>query len=109
MLKETQLAKMTMKDLLTLQQRVESAIEKRKERDREVVKQKMEKLAQESGYNIVELFGTKPARKRAPVAVKYRDPKNPSNTWTGRGRMPRWLAAKVKAGQKREKFLIKKK
>ncbi len=109
MLKDAQLAKMTVKDLLSLRQRVENAIESRKERDREVVKEKMEKLARDSGYNIGELFGgSKPGKKRAPVAVKYRDPKNTENTWTGRGRMPRWLAAKVKAGQKREKFLIKK-
>ncbi|MEY2622455.1 MAG: hypothetical protein RIT26_2275 [Pseudomonadota bacterium] len=26
------------------------------------------------------------------VAPKYRDPANPQNTWTGRGRMPRWVA-----------------
>jgi DNA-binding protein H-NS len=38
--------------------------------------------------------------------VKYRDPKNPSNTWTGRGRPPRWMAAAVKSGSKRDDFLI---
>lgn len=26
------------------------------------------------------------------VAPKYRDPANPANTWTGRGRMPKWVA-----------------
>ena len=39
----------------------------------------------------------KPARKAAAgatrkVAPKYRDPANPNNTWTGRGRMPKWVA-----------------
>ncbi len=29
---------------------------------------------------------------RAKVAPKYRDPANPANTWTGRGRMPKWVA-----------------
>jgi DNA-binding protein H-NS len=39
--------------------------------------------------------------------VKYRDPKNPENTWTGRGRPPRWLAAAMKGGKaKKEDFLI---
>ena len=27
------------------------------------------------------------------VAPKYRDPANANNTWTGRGRMPQWVAA----------------
>ena len=49
----------------------------------------------------------KPARgaKKAGVAVKYRDPKS-GGTWSGRGRMASWLAEKVKAGEKIEKYLV---
>ena len=43
----------------------------------------------------------KPAQK---VAVKYRD-KN-GNTWTGRGKTPRWMADAEKAGNQREQYLI---
>ena len=42
------------------------------------------------------------------VAPKYRNPKNRSETWAGRGAMPRWMAAAVKAGKKKESFLIDK-
>jgi DNA-binding protein H-NS len=42
------------------------------------------------------------------VAPKYRNPKNRSETWAGRGAMPRWMAAEIKAGKKRESFLIQK-
>jgi DNA-binding protein H-NS len=42
------------------------------------------------------------------VAPKYRNPKNRSETWAGRGAMPRWLAAAIKAGKKRDDFLIHK-
>jgi len=57
--------------------------------------------------------GRKPgkAAKKGPkrggkVAIKYRDDKG--NTWTGRGKTPRWLASAEKAGAKRDQFLIKK-
>jgi DNA-binding protein H-NS len=40
------------------------------------------------------------------VAPKYRDPENPSQTWAGRGRAPRWLAAYEQQGRKRDEFLI---
>ena len=30
---------------------------------------------------------------RGPVAPKYRNPENPSETWAGRGLRPRWLTA----------------
>ena len=42
------------------------------------------------------------------VAAKYRNPKNPSETWAGRGATPRWMAAAIKAGKKKESFLIDK-
>ncbi len=41
------------------------------------------------------------------VAPKYRNPDKRSETWTGRGRMPRWMAALVKKGKKPDDFLIK--
>jgi len=42
------------------------------------------------------------------VAPKYRNPKNRSETWAGRGVMPRWMAAEIKKGKKREDFAIDK-
>ena len=42
--------------------------------------------------------------KRSNVKVKYRDPKT-GGTWSGRGRMATWLAEKVKAGEKADKYL----
>ncbi|MFN4351171.1 MAG: H-NS family nucleoid-associated regulatory protein [Hylemonella sp.] len=41
----------------------------------------------------------------AKVAAKYRGPSG--ETWSGRGLMPRWLAALVKQGRKKDDFAIK--
>lgn len=48
----------------------------------------------------------KPAKRRAKagkVAIKYRDGEN---TWTGRGNKPRWLTARLAAGEKIEDFVV---
>jgi DNA-binding protein H-NS len=45
--------------------------------------------------------------RRGPVAPKYRNPNDPSQTWAGRGLQPRWLKAAIKSGKKLESFLIK--
>jgi len=45
----------------------------------------------------------KPARQVAP---KYRHPET-GDTWTGRGKAPRWLAAAEAKGETRDSFLIK--
>ena len=55
----------------------------------------------------------KPARKSTKgrtlgkVAPKYRNPANAKDTWAGRGKQPKWLAAETAKGRKLEEFLIK--
>ncbi|QIO32494.1 H-NS family nucleoid-associated regulatory protein [Bradyrhizobium sp. 1(2017)] len=41
-----------------------------------------------------------------PVLPKYRNPKNPSETWSGRGKQPRWLKAQLRSGKKLNDLLI---
>lgn len=51
-----------------------------------------------------------PKRERRPypkVFPKYRNPKNRSETWAGRGKQPRWLVAQLRSGKKLEDFKIK--
>jgi DNA-binding protein H-NS len=48
-------------------------------------------------------------RERRPypqVFPKYRNPKEPSETWAGRGKQPRWLTAQLRSGKKLEDFRI---
>lgn len=45
------------------------------------------------------------SQKGAKVAAKYRGPNG--ETWSGRGLMPRWLAALVAAGKSKESFAVK--
>jgi DNA-binding protein H-NS len=40
------------------------------------------------------------------VLPKYRNPKNPAETWTGRGKQPRWLTAQLRSGKRVNDFLI---
>jgi DNA-binding protein H-NS len=87
-----------------------------------VVRSKLTQLARAEGYSIAELFGgaapaasgkTQAKAQRAKgkptgkVAPKYRNPANPTETWAGRGKPPRWLAAEVAAGRKIEDYLIR--
>ena len=92
------------------------------------VRAQLSKLAKAEGYTIEELFGDAPAaprarkatkatkapaktagRKLGKVAPKYRNPANPKETWTGRGKQPRWMAELTAKGSKKpEDFLIKK-
>lgn len=48
---------------------------------------------------------TKSVKARKPVAAKYRNA-DTGETWTGRGKPPKWLTAMEAAGRKREEFAI---
>jgi DNA-binding protein H-NS len=73
--------------------------------ERAALRERILAMVREHGFEISDLFG-KGRKGKGSVAVKYRDPKNPDNTWTGRGRMPRWMAAATKGGKaKKEDFL----
>lgn len=81
-----------------------------------VVRTALIAYAESQGYAIDELIDVaspatatrRPAKKqkRAKATAKYRDPQNRRNTWSGRGRMPRWLAEKTRRGQSAADFLI---
>lgn len=81
-----------------------------------VVRDELSAVATRHGYTIEELFGahapkapprtSTARRKTAKVAAKYRDPQNKRNTWSGRGSMPRWLAAKTRQGHSATDFLL---
>ena len=50
--------------------------------------------------------GTGPANTGPKSAPKYRNPKDPSKTWTGKGRKPGWIAEALEKGKKLEDFAI---
>lgn len=50
--------------------------------------------------------GSQQRRKYPRVLPKFQNPSEPGETWSGRGKRPRWLVAALKAGSKIEDFEI---
>ncbi len=101
------LTKMTYAQLLELSERVDIAIAERRAEEAKSVKEQLEALAQESGFSLSDLVGGKKQRgRKGVVVVKYRNPKDSSQTWSGRGRKPNWLVAALKKGAKIESFEV---
>ncbi|WP_061025670.1 H-NS histone family protein [Bradyrhizobium sp. CCH5-F6] len=46
-------------------------------------------------------------RKYPKVAPKYYNPLQPTETWSGRGKQPRWLVAALQSGHTLEEFRIR--
>lgn len=87
---------------------------KRKEAKREALKNQIEGMVKEHGISLAELFPNtgkvrgQPKEKRTPAGqqVKYRNPVDPSQTWTGKGRKPAWLTEALTSGKTLEDFAV---
>lgn len=98
--------KLSHHELVQLKADVERVIAEKQAAERNALKQRLADMAKAQGFSLEEIVG-KGRKGKGSVPVKYRDPKNPENTWTGRGRTPRWLVAATKGGRtKKEDFLI---
>lgn len=103
------LSSMSYAQLLELRDRVDAALVTAKAAEKQDLRARMEALAAKSGLTLAEILDTKSGAssklKGSKAAVKYRNPKDASQTWSGRGRQPNWLVAALKKGQKIESFL----
>jgi DNA-binding protein H-NS len=100
------LEKMSYTQLAETRLRIERLMVEKQNSERDALRKKMSAIAKEHGFDIRELLDGR-RKGKGTVAPKYRDPKNPENTWTGRGRMPLWLASAIKGGKaSKDDFLI---
>jgi DNA-binding protein H-NS len=101
------LEKMSYAELKDMEREIERIKAEKQNSERAEVRQRIVDMAKKHGFDIKELFGKGGRKGKETVAVKYRDSKNPANTWSGRGRMPRWMAAATKGGKaSKEDFRI---
>lgn len=108
-MKDSQFDKMTVPELKELQLKVERAIVERQAGERNSLKEKFKAMAEEAGLTLVDVLGGSAggrSTKGRPVAAKFANPANSSETWSGRGRKPNWMSAKLKAGSSMDDFRI---
>lgn len=79
------------KDLKKLGKDVEKALATLEQRERKTALEAAEKAAAEFGFSLAELAGLKKGKAVAKNPPKYRNPQNPDQTWSGRGRKPAWV------------------
>ena len=98
---------LSLKELKDLQAKVSKAISTFEDRKNKNALAELEEKARAMGFSLAELTGAvNKIRRRAPATPKYANPADKSDTWSGRGRKPRWFAAALKAGKSPEDLSI---
>ena len=100
------LSSLSLKELKALQTRIAKEIDGFHDRNKRHALAELEEKARALGFTLAELTGAAKTRKRAPAVAKYANPTDSSDTWSGRGRKPRWFADALKTGKKPEDFAI---
>ena len=103
---------MSRQDLMKLRTDLDKAISVAGERDKRNALKAAEEAAREHGFSLAEIAklaapGAR-ATRRAEVngSVRYRNPDNPEQTWSGRGRRPHWIHAAEAAGRSLEEMRV---
>lgn len=99
------LAELSFAELLELQSGIEKEVQVRRSMEKDRLRKKFQEQANAAGMTLDEIFGKAPAGK-GTVKVKFRDPEEPSNTWAGRGRKPKWLVKALEQGRDIEEFRV---
>lgn len=120
--KKIDLAALSLSELRELVTEATALIAVKEREAKEALRVKIMGLAESEGFSIGDLFGGTPhapAEKQAPakrkaasgergtVAMKYRNPADPSQAWSGRGRKPVWVQAHLDGGGTLEDLLIR--
>jgi DNA-binding protein H-NS len=104
------LAGYTLGELKGLQHDIERMIKERQQQEVQKAREQILAIAKQVGVSIEELLGNAEekakTRSAQKVQPKYQNPKDASQTWTGRGRQPRWIAKELETGKKIVDFLM---
>lgn len=97
---------MSLKELKDLQSQIAKAISGYEDRRKREALTELEEKARTMGFSLAELTGVTVGRKRSPSTAKYANPANQADTWSGRGRKPRWFSEALAKGKKPEDLAV---
>jgi DNA-binding protein H-NS len=99
--------KMTLKQIEGLEAQIAAAKVKVVDAAKGELKAKVDALLAGSEFTIGDLYPMAGrGRKKSKSVARYANPDDRSQTYTGRGRRPKWLEARLKKGAKLDDFAI---
>ena len=107
--KKLELESMSLDELWSLHEKISAILSARIKAEKHELEKRLAILGR--GPGALSQGNDRPTEERIrrsypPVLPKYRNPQT-FETWSGRGKRPRWLVAAMKSGHKIEEFRIK--
>ena len=103
------LADYNLSELKGLRAEIEKEIKARQQQEVTKAREQILAIAQGLGVSVEELLangGTKSKANGKKVQAQYQNPADTGQTWTGRGRQPKWIAEGLAGGKSLDDFRI---
>lgn len=95
----------TLPDVIAVRDKLNEHIIAQKASAAQAFRNEMEQRAQAAGLNLAEIMP--PANMTLSKGpAKFRNPDNPNESWTGRGKKPKWLTHLIQSGKTIEELRI---
>lgn len=95
---------MSKDELEKLRADIDKALGSLEQRRKTEARKAAEDVARKHGFSLDDLLGREKASKGSPA--KYRNPANPRQSWSGRGRQPGWIKEGLASGKSLDDFAI---
>jgi DNA-binding protein H-NS len=106
------LSNMSLGDLRNLQEQIKQETKKREQQEVQKAREQIMAIAQSVGLPLKDLIGAAGRAAKSAnagtgsVAVRYRNPADASQQWTGRGRQPKWVKEWVEGGKSMDELRV---
>jgi DNA-binding protein H-NS len=92
------LSKLSLAELKDLSARIAEEEKIRAKAEVEAARNEIYAIAHRLGMPLKDLIGNGVRKQTAKVAMQYRNPANPAQEWSGRGRQPGWVKELIASG-----------
>ena len=101
LMESKQLKSMSTDQLLDLYQKVQLMLADKLQAEKAKIEERLRRVKSVGGVTRDRL-----RRPYPPVLPKYKNPRNPTEIWSGRGKQPLWVREQLEAGKNLDQFLI---
>ena len=96
----------SLSELIEVKHMIEEEVSHRQEIAKNELLNEIREKAEILGLTNEDLSEALQKMKTVKAPPKYRNPLNPKETWSGRGRKPKWLSLQLGEGRELDEFLI---